>query len=348
MPDETRNHWTDDEDLLARFVLGQLDAGEASSLQRHLNKCTRCSDAVRAESMIAAGLKRAGREELKQRLSRRVVRERSYKFNWYQAAGIAAAIILLVTMAIRYDWLGRTGDQQTEIREKVDSAALPPPQAPSPQAAIERLTIDATKPVASEKEMKPIAGAATEVKGREADEKRIVSMEKGKRADSVPVTLGKGERAPGKKDQPAMSAAAASTEEFWTQGIVMHTVVASRIADKAADLAAEAKGIAVAAREQTIGADSAALSVTQRPLSTLPRIQQARFRTDGVQTLFRQSQQGMQITLFSDTLLTPQELSQARLEPIGSDSLTLIVGQKRIGYRTPPGWLRHQQPPRAR
>src|SRR3989304_2584400 len=104
MPDETGKHWTDGEDLLARFVLGKLDAREASSLEQHLAECARCAEAARTEQVIAAGLKRTGREELKQRLAQRLRQQRSHRFNWYQAAGIAAAVVLLVAVALRGDW----------------------------------------------------------------------------------------------------------------------------------------------------------------------------------------------------------------------------------------------------
>ena len=338
MPDETRKHWTDDEDLLARFVLGQLDAGEASSLEQHLGECARCAEAVRSERLIAAGLKRAGREELKHRLARRLGQPRTYEFNWYQAAGIAAAIVLLVTVAVRYDWFVRSIDQQAELREKSDKIAQLKQEAPAPQTVPAPPSTDAAKSGVSGRAAKSITGEDAEVKRMESDEKRILSLEKGKSPEPVPLLLGKGERSQEKKEQPALMAVAANAGELWTQGIIIHPVV-KRFADQAANLAADAERISVVTMTKKEGVDTTAVRVTQRPVSALPAAQQVAGRTVGIQTLLRQSPQGLQLTLFSDTLLTPQELSQARLQTVGEDSLVLLVGRKLIGYRTPPGWL---------
>jgi len=342
MPDETRKHWTDDEDLLARFVLGQLDARETSSLEQHLVECARCADAVRAERLIAAGLKRAGREDLKQRLSHRISQHRSYEFNWYQAAGIAAAIVLLVTVGIRYDWFIGSVDKQVEHLQKSDSVALAKQGTPAPQVASARPSTDAAKKETSVEVARSMTNAGAGGKKKGSDEKRVLSLEEEKRAVSVPMMLGKGVPGQADKMQPALMAVAADVEELWTQGTVIHTIAVNRFADKVADVAAEAKNLSLVARTKVHGADSAAVRVTQRSASMLPVGQQRAKRSGEVQTLFRQGPQGLQIVLFSDTLLTPQELQQARLEPIGVDSVIVVAGRKLIGYKVPHGWLRRQ------
>ena len=347
MPDETGKHWTEDEDLLARFVLGNLDAREASSLEQHLAECARCADAVRAEQVIAAGLKRAGREELKQRLAQRLGQHRSYKFNWYQAAGIAAAVVLLVTVAIRDDWFFGSVEKQSEYRQKPDTVVLSEQKAPALQTEFERPQTDAVKSETSGREAKPIADAVAKKKKEAMDEKRTLSLQEVKKSQPIPTMLGKGV-AQAEQAQPALMTVAAGAQELWTQGTLIRTNVVTRFADKAVNIAADAKRISDAAKANVIGIDSSNVSVTQLPASALPARQQRARGAGEVQTLFRQGPQGLQIVLFGDTLLTPHELDQARLEPVGPDSLILIAGQKRIGYKTPPGWLRQQIPPRAR
>jgi len=348
MPDKTRIHWTDDEDLLARFVLGQLDAGEASSLEKHLLECVRCKEAVIAERRIAAGVRLAGREELKRRLARRIGQKAPNDMNWYRLAGIAAAIVLLVTVAIRYEWFGGREDSQTESRQKIDSVSRPPEQAPAPRVAVERPSIDAVKPSVTQKETKSLAGAGARVKGPEADGKKTIREEKGKRAEPATLGLAKEEKAFAKKDQLAAQAAAPDAEELWAQGTLVPSVVVTRMMDRAANLAADAKGIEVVSKTHSALLDSATLTVTQRPISALPSMQKGARRTDAVQTLFRQNPAGLQITLFSDTLLNARELAQASIQSVRQDSIVLLLGNKLIGYKTPSGWLRQQKPTHAR
>lgn len=349
MADETRKHWTDDEDLLARFVLGKLDAGEASSLQQHLEECARCAEAVRAERVIAAGLKRAGREELKQRLAHRLG-QRSWQFNWYQAAGIAAAVVLLVTVAIRDDWFIGSVNDQAKDRQESDSLMLSKQETPAPQTAPERPSADAVRSKTSGREADSIAAAAAEGRHDGVGEKRTLSLHDVKKSQPLPTTLGKEVPAHADQAQPALMAVAADTKELWAQGTLIRADVVTRFEDRAANVAAEVKGISVAAKAKEVGIDSLYVSITQLPLKMLPVGRQRPGRTDEVQTSFRQGPQGLTVTLFnaSEALLSPNELAQARLELIGSDSLVLIAGQKRIAYKTPPGWLRTQIPSRAR
>lgn len=342
MPDETRIHWTDDEDLLARFVLGQLDAAEASSLEKHLAECSRCSDAVRTERVIAAGLKRAGREEFKKRLAGHVAQRHSYEFNWYQAAGIAAAIMLLVTLGIHYNWFFGEGEKQIELRQKPDSDMLSHQEAPAPQAAPKRSSTGAEKQGVSGKEPKSVAGAEADGKKKGVDELRILSLQEAKRIGPVPTVLGKGIAAESERAQPMQISAAARTQELWARGTVVQMAVMNRFSDKAADVAVDARGLPAVAKTAIIGVNPAEMSITQSPASALPRGQQRATRADEVQTLFRKVPRGLQMVLFGDTLLTPQELAQARLEQVGVDSVLLVAGRKLIGYKVPQGWLRQQ------
>jgi hypothetical protein len=341
MPDETTKHWTDDEELLARFVLGRLDAGESAPLQQHLNDCTRCAEAVRAEQLIAAGIKRAGRGAMKDRLVTRIGQHRSYQFNWYQAVGIAATIVLLVTIAIRYDWFGGV-EPQYAIREKSDSSARPQLETPAEKNAYVPASTDAAKSPERGGEPKSVAGAEAglrkEVKKSDLDEIRVVVQEKDKRSEPVTMALGKGERAEEKKMQTALMSVAADAGDLWTQGTVIPLLV-NRFADQAAKPPADAKALSVIAATRKTRFDTAAVRVTQRPVSALPAVQRISQRFDGVQTLMRQSPQGVNLTLYSDTLLSNQDLSQPRLEVVGEDSLVLHIGRKIIGYKTPRGWL---------
>ena len=99
MTDSPNIHWTTDEHLLAQYVLGQLDHSRRAGLEQHLRDCSQCRDAVDAERLLAAGVKRAGRDAMKHRLASSV-HQKQPGANWYQVAGIAAVVILLITVGI--------------------------------------------------------------------------------------------------------------------------------------------------------------------------------------------------------------------------------------------------------
>jgi len=69
MPDE---HWTTDEELLGHFVLGKLPDAQRQALERHLQSCPECRKRVDGERLLAAGVQRAGREDMKARLRERL------------------------------------------------------------------------------------------------------------------------------------------------------------------------------------------------------------------------------------------------------------------------------------
>jgi anti-sigma factor RsiW len=69
MPDE---HWTKDEELLGHFVLGKLPDAQRQALERHLQSCPECRKRVDGEHLLAAGVQRAGREDMKARLRERL------------------------------------------------------------------------------------------------------------------------------------------------------------------------------------------------------------------------------------------------------------------------------------
>src|SRR3989304_7221670 len=66
------NHWTDDEDLLERFVLDRIATKERDALEKHLEACWACKMRVENEIAMVQALRLEGRFRLKQELKRLV------------------------------------------------------------------------------------------------------------------------------------------------------------------------------------------------------------------------------------------------------------------------------------
>lgn len=339
-------HWTTDEHLLAQYVLGQLDARQAAERESHLRDCTQCRDSVAAERQLAAGIRRAGRDALKQRLAQRT-KHKGSGTNWYRVAGIAAAIIVLLTVGIYNKWFFSDETRLADSRLKSDSIApkaesTPRQPAPEQQSPEKKQLADVSKPsgFADRDQAESKGGGA-----RGGGEKRG--------AVSVSV-LDRSEDILFKKDR--MMAAAAESEGIWVQGTVVSEETNVRATGKAMEKSSDdvrenaPKGkkepaalMSLAARSSSQATEGPAVVVVQRPISDLPRSQMlGKQNFSQVQTWLRSNAGGLSMVLYSDSLLGRNDLGQARLQTIREDSIILQIGNQRIGYRLPPGWTEQQ------
>jgi hypothetical protein len=327
---ERNSHWTENEDLLTRFVLDRVEAAERPALEVHLSTCEKCRRAVRAEQLLAAGIKRAGREELKMRLKERVAPRRTFKVAWYQVAGVAAAIVVLVSIGIYNHWfiVGEKEQAPSVVQKEQEAGKL--------EALADRSKLGEKDKAKSA----PSAADAASARQREK-EKSIVTV--------APLQLaaaqaGKASEEPGKGGRGQTAT--------WVEGTVLPRGAEERAAPqlfapptgkKTEQLRAnkmEARAPTAQQQQDRAGAkEPAGLILTQRRLSDLPVSRQAEGqKLNTVQTLFQRAKGGMRLTLYLDTLATDPELQNASVVPIGEDSIILHLGNQRIGYKMPPGW----------
>jgi len=97
-------HWTRDEEKLAAFVLNKIDEKEMSVLAAHLDTCDECRKRVQEERGILAGIRRFGRSEIKRKLKLRLRRDQKRRFEWINAASIAAAIVIMLGGVFATRW----------------------------------------------------------------------------------------------------------------------------------------------------------------------------------------------------------------------------------------------------
>ena len=350
MPELT-SHWTDDEDLLARFVLDRVEAAERQQLEAHLRTCEQCRRAVEAERLLAAGIKRAGREELKGRLKKRLVPSKRFGVTWYQVVGAAATIVVLVSIGIYNHWFspGGTGPRPMAVQQETNKVEIP-----------------ADRSKVSEKDKGEAASPAEDAgtrHPREAEKERPVA------APSVPVEI-ETQGAAQPKAAPLQTTAAQATKPaeslkkqasvgggVWVQGVILSNESEGRgEAQLQAPLAEgrvdelrlqkrESKGLADRRRIGFVGGkETESITVAQEPFSNLPASRQSQQEeTDRIETLFQQAGGKLLVTLYLDTLVSDKELQNARISQIGEDSIIVNVGGRRVGYKLPPGWAGEQQ-----
>jgi hypothetical protein len=342
--------------------MGRLPSTEVSDLEKHLGECTRCREVVDAERQIVDGVRLAGRDALKRRLAQRVHDDRSSGVNWYRIAGVAAAIVFLVTIGIYNKWFLGGEPQKSEYRAGTDSAAptiMSEPRQPvlAEKTPSEAQLADAVKSGAGGKQDLGRVDTKGELKGalpgadksteQEADRSKTIA-----RSQSV-----RSENTVAKKDRYADVSVAVAGEELWVQGEVIpedrRPQEAGRAllksADGVRDEAQKKKGepaaqMLQAARTRVSAVGTLPLSISQRRLSDLPASQRTSKQSpSSVQTLMQKSATGLRLTLFLDSIYTMSEHAPALIQKIREDSIVLQMGNQQIGYRIPPGWADQTQ-----
>ncbi len=353
MSESKQLHWVENEDLLERFVLGRLESAEAAELEKHLQECDHCRKVAAKELEIVAGIRIAGRESLKQRLAGRLEERKAQSFHWYRAVGVAAGIVLLVTVGIYNRWFVGTETQlvQRDRADKTEKRLEPSPQISTEGQASreEKAPVNAARRSSDRErqEMSSLAAGAPRAAGSQSG--KVAEAQDDRLRDLKAAEAGGESRE--KKDQFGGVRVASAIAATWVQGTVISERERNVPAVQAMGASAKAeqsvlrKGKAdnlMARKPANVEAVENAVQdfiLTQKPLSDLPqtqRIQQQ--QSSRVQTLLQKNPRGTRITVFLDSLLTKSEFERSRVQAITEDSIVLILGNRLVGYKLPPDW----------
>ena len=354
---ESQNiHWAQDEDLVEQFVLGRPEPPEVEKLERHLSECDECLKLVTRERTLAAGIRRAGRDSLKRSLSQTIDQRKSSSANWYRVAGVAAGIVLLVTLGIYNRWFvgsDATGERQ-EMADKVEKRVEPSPSVPHeiPRTDADKKLSDIDRRAADTKAEK-VEDRAAGAPAKSQDEAAKLSEVQVDRLKEMNAVDGRADASANeKKDRFAAASIRAAAAETWVQGTLIAEQHQNAPAGRAITANAEEsqgtlrkgkeqpRGVSEAAKLQATGMAAQPFVITQQPVSALPVSQRAQQRSGfSVQTLLQKNPNGVHLTVFLDSLLSARELQQAHAQPMGEDSIILNLGNQRVGYKLPPGWV---------
>ncbi|MBI4418788.1 MAG: hypothetical protein HY563_08420 [Ignavibacteriales bacterium] len=137
--------------------------------------------------------------------------------------------------------------------------------------------------------------------------------------------------------------AALHTDDVWESQWIEGVILSSRTREAFRDLdavATEKRGETRIARERPAGLEEAELRtsrnivVSQKPERAIPPSQKMQQQmSSSVLTMLRQTDEGVFLTVFSDTL--DLERGAVRIEQISEDSLLLIINGTTIGYKIP-------------
>ncbi len=358
-------HWTNDAELIERFVLQEMNPEERNELEDHLRICEVCKRTVRAEQTLIAGIRRGGREQFKSVLSAKlssvVVEEK--KTPWVQILSAAAVVIILLTLGIYNRWFenrwfeSQKEEPRTTIPSQSEKGELARANAQADES--ERTTsIGQTSQPSPSGELK--SPEREDIRRIAASPREKISAPTRESVESYPLA---GERATiaVQAQSEALEAAASSTETIWLEGTVLpdesdlsRTVFIRGGRGEAlkwkADSAYRASQPEDKRKAERSVEEQATVNVviTQQNSLTLPPVQQRmqqRNRSSKIMARVERGGEKTHLTLYLDSLVDERELSNAVIEQPTRDSLILNFANQRIAYKLPPSV---QTPPAQR
>ncbi len=359
MNNDRKKYWTDDPEMVEKYVLNRFSAGEKERLDAEISGCEPCKEKLREEMEIAAGIRRYGRDILKARLRKKLVRERATQFYSYQYIGLAAAVIIIaVGIGLYQVWFSdlvapkKFNKQEFVLKPQQDSLDIPVESPRDESGSLESRqhadrsgTTTEREPLTSRREHIEIAdrriadqsasGAMSSPQqvqpsaGAMAESDALLGEEKSNEGQSSAVWLIGKVVMIGK--QIESSPAAASKMEM-----------SKKSDSRSAKEKSSEQKLVVSRRAKDEG-----IVLQQRSMKDIPpgRSQQRAVQKEEIETLLERTETGLSLTLYDDTV-KDSDLQNAVIETMTEDSLVVSLPTQRIAYRLPSGWNSQSSPRR--
>jgi hypothetical protein len=323
-------HIADDPEFLERFVLGRLPEEERREAERHIAGCDTCAAAVRRERLIAAGARRLGRDDLKQYIREHAAVPHEKGLPWGRILSAAAAVGILVGAGLYYDWFSGTNDRLPLVTETAKQD-----QSPAPESASKLESTPGTTATGGQHEVSRDEDARRKTE-RFAAPAPAAANKIELRSEESAATRAEGNI---RIDQPS--------SVYWTEGTPLQGAAvggAAGLSDKEAgqvrmlgkELDTKAKDqLQKKALQNELRQAGAKYQVNQLPSAALPESQQRAQNNalKGVPTRVTQVGDTTTITLFLDSLVSPEEVREAQVQPVADDSVVVNLGNQKIGYK---------------
>ncbi len=330
-------HFAEDPEVLEDFALGRLDRDTLARCEEHLRACETCRHAVYVERIMAAGIKRAGRDRLKERLGMLSGMPSRRQIPWPHVLSVAAVLLVLVGVGIYQRWFVTPVEQR-------DISQLEQPQVIGKEA--KTAPLDAAHPSES------AARQLDAEQPRQSEENNVKAQDDKLRGAPAPMNRVEKSSPAASKDKrrtdiaSMKSAAMGGGQEFWANGTLITETLSKKEADEGRAAKTALSGAVQAPDVSRAKRDAfGRFTVEQRPAWKLPATQQTQqlYDRQTIQTLVRQSEGETQLTLYPSSPFDSTQLHFARVQQVTPDSLVVQIGSQRIGYRFPVGKLEQTQ-----
>lgn len=367
MIDSAHIHWTENEEKLEQYLLHRLSAKQREDFDAHLQACEQCRARLQAEMKLVTAIRNHGRSALKRRVRHQLQNAARPPMPARRVFSLAAVIFMTLTAGIIAIWLMR---QQTghPVMEKEEIGQVPP----SSRAAESEKTEQPEVPAAGE-QRKTVGRPKGSNAGRPPAPETKVLKERNKPAESAKThSEGKPSISSSDAEGAAVGAFAQQRREgqtgsvpssampgasIWIEGRILEAYQAERERQNTPKdfqqkglFGKKSDGTLTdqSANPSTLVYSDAGISLQQRPISDLPLPQRSQYiagAANRVCTLLQKTPQGLQFTLYLETLLDQTGIRRAQVQVVNTDSMIVDVLRFRISYKLPPRWIIPQMQP---
>lgn len=340
MANEQKKYWTDDPELVEKYVLGQLSDEERKRLDAEIADCEPCKAALQRELQLTAGIRRHGRDQLKSRLRLKLRREQSQQIFRYQFIGLAAAVIVIaIGVGVYQVWFSDVMAPKKFNNKEIVLKQESPPVEPERERASTEESKDAGKMEKRDVATTPSAAGGSSQSSSTRKETGAPSKEGFVKTESPAAEIAE-------STAPAKPKRNVPTRSIWLIGkvIMVDDQPSAALSDvqPQALMSEQAKGkkqerFVQPPKRISIRRDGEEEQIVlqQRSFRDLPRSRQTQIaRKNLVETLVQQSEEGLSLTIYSDAI-SAAEIEHATVEIAGSDSLIVETGTQRIYYKLP-------------
>lgn len=366
MNESSKTYWTDDPEMVERYVLGKLSPDEIRRLDEEIADCEPCKAQLQREMQIVAGIKQHGRAALKSRLQRKIRTDAFSLSKKYQIVALAAAVVIVALAVGAYQmWFTSIEPQKrfgsTEIVlqqpkqeedrrvDEVQPERSEEPAPAEPQSGDEVSELSGASEEFADAEAAPAAGAAA---GEQTASQSIAAKKSSpatqRKAKSDTRDIGKdiaAAKTTPSAAEPQSTPILRVGKSIWLLGSI--EVIPDRPSEKIAKsesrFSKENTGRRMESsstrRSKTVtvqrrnGMEEVVLQ--QRSFGELPRSRQTQMgKTNRIETYIEQKKEGLIVTIFSDAL-TSDDIDRAAVESPSEDSLIIVTSTQKISYRLP-------------
>ncbi len=342
MSNDLKKYWTDDPELIEKYILNKISAEEKKRLDAEIADCEPCKAKLQEEMEIVAGIRHYGRDILKARLRKKLQRERATQFFTYQYVGLAAAVVIIAIGLGAYQiWfsdlvaLKKFHQQEIVFKQSEDSSRTPLES----QSAEQKESAQRSQQFSSQQKTE-IAEQSSPVQSAPA----ISSVDQ---QQSLSGAAGKSDGMVGEA-----STSESSPSAIWLIGQIVvasesihdRTISASKIQKQNDAKFSEQRRLTTNTQSlETITLNKKTkennIVLQQRSMKDLPveRSQQRTANQDQIETLLERTDTGIQLTLFDDSI-KESDMKDAVVERLSEDSIVVSISNQRIAYRLPSGW----------
>jgi hypothetical protein len=345
MNDNSKKYWTDDPELVEKYILNKLSSEEKKRMDAEIADCEPCKVKLHEEMEIAAGIRHYGRDILKAKLRKKLQRERASQFFTFQYVGLAAAVVIIAIGLGAYQiWFSDLvapkifHHQEIVLKQSEDSANA---KAESP---IDERRKEESRSFLQKEQL----SSRDELQETE----RSIAVQSAPAVSTIEQqgASGASVKSDGMLSEVSSSESPASSIWLIGQIVVVNESVHGQVMSASKTQKENDAKYAQRKKSETnsLSLESITLNkrtkennivLQQRAMKDLPpeRSQQLARKKREVETLLERTDNGIQLTLFDDSI-NESDMKDAVVERLSEDSIVVSISNQRIAYRLPSGW----------